>query len=100
MQADGLSASRIREAHIVISQVLQTAVRDCRIGRNARVALSCLLCDGGKQRFWSPKSLSFAIPWATPSVNTELLQFNDPRVHGATFFVAELSGAAPGSSVA
>ncbi len=34
MQAEGLSASRIREAHVVLSQSLQAAVRDGRLGRN------------------------------------------------------------------
>lgn len=35
MQADGLSPSRIRHAHVVLHQVLKRAVRDGRVVRNA-----------------------------------------------------------------
>jgi hypothetical protein len=35
MQADGLSPSRIRHAHVVLRQVLKRAVRDGRVARNA-----------------------------------------------------------------
>jgi integrase len=35
MQADGLSASRVRQAHIVLSMMLKTAVREGLITRNA-----------------------------------------------------------------
>jgi integrase len=34
MHSDGLSASRIRQAHVVLSQILTAAVREGRIGRN------------------------------------------------------------------
>lgn len=34
MMSEGLSASRIRQAHVVLSQALTSAVRDNRIGRN------------------------------------------------------------------
>jgi hypothetical protein len=34
MHRDGLSASRIRQAHVVLSQILNAAVREGRIGRN------------------------------------------------------------------
>jgi integrase len=35
MQASGLSSSRIRHAHVVLHQVLERAVRDGRVARNA-----------------------------------------------------------------
>src|SRR6266508_1709849 len=41
MHSDGLSASRIRQAHVVLSQILTAAVREGRIGRN--VALGAKL---------------------------------------------------------
>jgi integrase len=34
MEADGLSPSRIRQAHVLLGQVLEAAARDGRIGRN------------------------------------------------------------------
>jgi len=34
MHSDGLSASRIRQAHVVLSEILTAAVREGRIGRN------------------------------------------------------------------
>lgn len=39
MRSDELSASRIRQAHVVLSQVLTTAVREGRIGRNVALGI-------------------------------------------------------------
>jgi hypothetical protein len=35
----GLSASRIRQAHVVLSQILSAAVREGRIGRNVALGI-------------------------------------------------------------
>ncbi len=39
MQADRLSASRIRQAHITLKQILDTAMRDGALGRNAALGV-------------------------------------------------------------
>ncbi|MGH2597649.1 MAG: tyrosine-type recombinase/integrase [Actinomycetota bacterium] len=39
MHSDGLSASRIRQAHVVLSQMLTAAVREGRIGRNVALGI-------------------------------------------------------------
>jgi integrase len=39
LRADELSASRIRQAHVVLSQVLSSAVREGRIGRNVSLGI-------------------------------------------------------------
>jgi integrase len=39
MRSDRLSASRIRQAHVVLSQVLAAAVREGRIGRNVALGI-------------------------------------------------------------
>ncbi len=39
MHSDGLSASRIRQAHVVLSQILSAAVREGRIGRNVALGI-------------------------------------------------------------
>jgi integrase len=39
MHSDGLSASRIRQAHVVLSQILNAAMREGRIGRNVALGI-------------------------------------------------------------
>jgi integrase len=39
MRSDGLSPSRIRQAHVVLSQILGAAVREGRIGRNVALGI-------------------------------------------------------------
>jgi integrase len=39
MRSDGLSASRIRQGHVVLSQILTAAVREGRIGRNVALGI-------------------------------------------------------------
>jgi integrase len=39
MHTDGLSASRIRQAHVVLSEILTAAVREGRVGRNVALGI-------------------------------------------------------------
>ncbi len=54
MRSDGLSASRIRQAHVVLSQILKAAVREGRIGRNVTL--------GAKLPPISPKEAEYFDP--------------------------------------
>lgn len=54
MMSEGLSASRIRQAHVVLSQVLTSAVRDSRIGRNPAIGVRLPRLERREAGFFEP----------------------------------------------
>ena len=55
MQADGISASRIRQAHVVLSEALDAAVGDGRIARNAARGVKLPRMEGSEAAFLEPE---------------------------------------------
>lgn len=54
MHWDGLSASRIRQAHVVLSQILNAAVREGRIGRNVALGIKLPKIPRTEAEFFEP----------------------------------------------
>ena len=55
MMSEGLSASRIRQAHVVLSQALTSAVRDSRIGRNPAIGVKLPRIERREAGFFEPE---------------------------------------------
>lgn len=65
MEADGLSASRIRQAHRVLSQALDAAVRDGRVARNSARGVKLPRMQRREAQFFEPsvtESIASAMP--------------------------------------
>jgi hypothetical protein len=58
MRSDGLSPSRIRQAHVVLSQVLAAAVREGRIGRNVAVGIKLPPIPRTEAEYFEPDVVS------------------------------------------
>lgn len=54
MVSEGLSASRIRQAHVVLSQALTSAVRDSRIGRNPAIGVKLPRLERREAGYFEP----------------------------------------------
>ncbi len=54
MVAGGLSASRVRQAHVVLSQALTSAVRDGRIGRNSALGVKLPKLERREAAYFEP----------------------------------------------
>jgi hypothetical protein len=54
LQADRLSASRIRQAHVVLRQVLDVAVRDGAVARNAALGVKLPKLERREAAFFEP----------------------------------------------
>jgi integrase len=54
MMSEGLSASRIRQAHVVLSQALTSAVRDGRIGRNSALGVKLPKLERREAAYFEP----------------------------------------------
>jgi integrase len=55
MISEGLSASRIRQAHVVLSQALTLAVRDARIGRNPAIGVKLPRLERREAGYFEPE---------------------------------------------
>jgi integrase len=65
MEADGLSASRIRQAHRVLSQTLDAAVCDGRVARNSARGVKLPRMQRSEAQYFEPsviESIAFAMP--------------------------------------
>jgi integrase len=57
MQAERLSASRVRQAHVVLRQVLDTAVRDGAVARNAALGAKLPKLERREAAFFEPSEV-------------------------------------------
>lgn len=81
MMSEGLSASRIRQAHVVVSQALTSAVRDNRIGRNPALGVKLPRLERREAAYFEPNIVE-RIAAAMPEpydVFTRLLGTLGPR---------------------
>ena len=57
METQGLSSSRIRQAHVVVSQVLDAAVRDGLVARNAADGLKLPRLQRREAKYFEPSEI-------------------------------------------
>ena len=55
MQGEGLSASRIRQAHVTLKQILDAAVRDGAVGRNAALGVKLPRLEQREAAYFAPE---------------------------------------------
>lgn len=87
MQADGISASRIRQAHVVLSSMLEAAVRDGRIARNVARGVRLPRLERREAPFFEPETVDRIVAVA-------------PRPYGAFLAVQGLLGLRFGEAAA